>query len=362
MNTKPRIIQIGLLGIGLTVWLVTGGVLKKRGDFDFQPNVMHLKGSPYGRTLALAMRGPADVFWHRGEVHDDCGSECGQEGCEHDHSGCDHEAGGCEHEECEHEGCDHGEDPLPGGDSASELAAMAGRLSEEHAEHEAAEHGEHEDDPAAQEFTGVRDFLLDTIADMRKARHSRNNPRGEGRMHRAYVMGETQRRLALGFQMDPTNIACYGSYFMFLAEALARVEGEQGEEAVIRARRKAAMDLAKYTFGYCLNYQDEAPAMVTAATAAHDYLQIQMTGPDPSLAEFAEMLRILDGTIGRYEAIRAQMIEDGTWESFYIHRREEMEKAYSLVRVLRDADHTMYDRLKDSSVLAPVPQSGTVTR
>lgn len=361
MSTNVRITQTVLLVVGLATWVVIAGILKKGGDLDYQPNLLHLKGSPYGRTLALAMRGPADVFWHRGEVHDHDSEGCEEEGCDHDHSGCDHEQGECDHEGCDH--ADEAEGSPAAGDADLELAAMVDRLSEEDAGHEGCDHegcgeGDDEAEHPPAEFTGVRPFLLDTIAGMRAARHSRNNDRGETRLHRAFVMAETEKRLALSFQMDPTNIACYGSYFMFLAEALARVEGAEGEATVIRERRNAAMDLAEYTFGYCLNYQDEAPAMVTGAVAAHDYVQFRMSSPDPDIEELGEVLRILDSCIGRYEAIRAQMIEDGTWENFFIHRREEMEKAYSLVRVLRNVDHTVFQRLQGSSVALPKPTSG----
>jgi len=384
MNRKLLISQIVLLVVGVATWAVVGRILQKGGDLEFRPNVMHLKGSPYGRTLALAMRGPADVFWHRGEggLDHECGPGCdheshgesGHEGCEDE--GCDHDHGSCDHDQgiCDHEGCDHAEDTElaghadEGGGEAEEageaLASMMEKLAAEHAEHEAEHHQEEEDTGQTAEFEGVRPYLLDLIGEMRKAYHSRSNRRGESALHRAFVMGETQRRLALSYEMDPTNIACYGSYFMFLAEALTRVEGAEEEERVIQARLQAALRLSNYTVRYCLQYPDEAPAMVTGAVAAHDYLQIQFSVPDPDLEEAAKVLQILDQCTGHYEAIRAAMIEAGTWKNFPEHRRGDMEKAYRLVTVLRDADHTLLKRLSGGSVAVPEapPEDGVATR
>ena len=50
--------------------------------------------------------------------------------------------------------------------------------------------------------------------------------------------------------------------------------------------------------------------------------------------------------------MRAERIGDGTWERFFLHRREEMESAYSLVQTLRDIDHVVFERLKGGEVSA----------
>lgn len=392
MKRNTRITLIVLLVVGAATWTVVAAILKKSGDLAFQPNALHLKGSPYGRTLALAMRGPADVYWHRGEGGDEheCGPGCDHEshdesahdgcehaGCDHDHGvceheGCDHDEGICEHDHegcdhdhgvCDHEGCDHGDDGELAGhsddgsgesaDPGEALASLVDKLAAEHAEHEAEEHAAEDASGQGAGFEGVRPYLLDLIRDMRTAYHSRSNRRGESALHRAFVMGETERRLALSYEMDPTNIACYGSYFMFLSEALTRVTGSEGEERVIQARQQAALQLSNYTIRYCLRYPNEAPAMVTGAVAAHDYLQIQLSTPDPDLEEAEQVLRILDKCVGHYEAIREAMIEAGTWQNFPEHRRGDMESAFRLVTVLRDADRTVFKRLSGESVAVP---------
>ena len=65
-----RIIQLVVLVVGLGGGLYLTAGLKQSGKLDYRPNVLTLNGSPFGRTLALAMRGPVDVYWHRGNVHD----------------------------------------------------------------------------------------------------------------------------------------------------------------------------------------------------------------------------------------------------------------------------------------------------
>jgi hypothetical protein len=158
-------------------------------------------------------------------------------------------------------------------------------------------------------------------------------------------MGETQKRLKISYEMDPSNIACYGAYFLFLSEALARVEGEEEEAGVIQHRQDAALKLAHLTVAYCLEHADEAPAMLTAATASHDFLQIYFDRPNADLKLAGEFLQTLDSCLMRYQSLRRKMEEDGRWENFSIHRIGEMEGAYALVRKLRDLDHEIYSRL-----------------
>ena len=67
--TKTRWILVALLLGGSVAWVYSGKRLDRAGKLAYRPNVLCLKGSPFGRTIALAMRGPVDVYWHRGQVH-----------------------------------------------------------------------------------------------------------------------------------------------------------------------------------------------------------------------------------------------------------------------------------------------------
>jgi hypothetical protein len=254
-NSQTITIQLVLLVAGTIGWVWQGTVLKGDGKLDHEPNVLHLKRSPFGRTLALAMRGPVDVYWHRGEVHEHVEGEACAHGCEHAHgpecaSGCDHDHGG------EHEG-----------DLTAQFLAFQEEISPEAPD---PQHASEEEPP--QEFKGVRLFLLDRIDAMRTDYYSRTNHRVDTRFHKAYIMGEAQKRLAVSYKMDPSNLSGYGAYFLFLSEALARVEKQEGEDHVITIRRRAAHTLAHTTLEYCLNLRDEAPG--SAGTRSDPRLRV----------------------------------------------------------------------------------------
>jgi|GEM_PF-2169343 len=62
--------HLGVLTLGLAAWHFAGKRLQGDGLFEAEPNVLSLKGSPFGKTIAMAMQGPIDVYWHEGEAHD----------------------------------------------------------------------------------------------------------------------------------------------------------------------------------------------------------------------------------------------------------------------------------------------------
>jgi hypothetical protein len=199
---------------------------------------------------------------------------------------------------------------------------------------------------AAGQGSGLRQTLLERIGAMRRAYYSRTNTHGDTSMHKAFIMGEVQKRLKLSYEMDPSNVACYGAYFLFLSEAIARVEEDNAEPGMIRHRREAALQLAHFTVAYCLKLSDEAPAMITGAVAAHDFLQIYLEHPEANPDRAADFFKLVHYCLGRYELLRQQMVDDGRWEKLSVHRISEMESAYSLVRKVLELDHEMMSRLK----------------
>ncbi len=315
-------LQVALLTTGLVGWGLQTNRLLQGGQFIKGHNPLHLKQSPFGRTLSLAMRGPVDVYWHRGEPHEHHPGE------EHSH---DH-AHGHSH--------DHSHDHGPGDEAGvqagedADLDYLASLLEDEGSDHD---QGEGPTD-TTKEFTGIRPLMLDKIETMRKAYNSRTNRTAESPRHKAYIMGETEKRLAVGYEMDPRNPSAYGAYFLFKSEALARVEGQAGEGMVIRDRRSEASRLANQTQHYCWNFPKEAPAMITGASAAHDCLQMLSEDPDPDRTLVRFYLRRLELMLENYEAIRREMINNRSWQLFPAPRRSEMEKTHSLIKALREAD------------------------
>jgi hypothetical protein len=318
-------LQVALLTTGLTAWGLQARKLHKHGQFTktHNPlhlkethNPLHLKESPFGRTLSLAMRGPVDVYWHRGEPHEHPPGEEHSHSHPHSHSH-DHDADA---------GIQPGQD--------EDLDYLAKLLEDE--DHDHANDSDIVD--AAETFKGLRPLLLDKIEAMRTAYNSRTNRTAESRRHKAYIMGETEKRLKVGYEMDPRNPSAYGAYFLFKSEALARVEGQAGEGLVIRNRRDEARRLAHRTQHYCWNFPTEAPAMITGASAAHDCLQLLSEDPDPDLNSVRFYLSRLNLMLENYEAIRDAMLEDNSWKLFPAPRRSEMEKTHSLINALRQAD------------------------
>ncbi len=322
-------LQVALLTTGLTAWGLQARKLHKRGQFTktHNPlhlkethNPLHLKESPFGRTLSLAMRGPVDVYWHRGEPHEHPLGE------EHSHSH--------PHSHPHSHSHDHDDDAgIPAGQD-EDLDYLAKLLEDEDHDHA----NDSDVVNAAETFKGLRPLLLDRIETMRTAYNSRTNRTAESRRHKAYIMGETEKRLKVGYEMDPRNPSAYGAYFLFKSEALARVEGQAGEGLVIRNRRDEARRLAHRTQHYCWNFPTEAPAMITGASAAHDCLQLLSEDPDPDLNSVRFYLSRLNLMLENYEAIRDAMLEDNSWKLFPAPRRSEMEKTHSLIRALRQAD------------------------
>ena len=57
-----------LLGVALWCGFATRFNAEKK--LSYEPNPGSVKGSPYGKVLALAMQGPIDFYWHQGQTHE----------------------------------------------------------------------------------------------------------------------------------------------------------------------------------------------------------------------------------------------------------------------------------------------------
>ena len=337
-RSRLHFLQLILLAIGLAGWGFQANRLHREDKFVVEdPNVLHLKKSPFGRTLALAMRGPVDVYWHRGEPHEHPPGEEHSHGHDHGH-GHGHGHG---HSHGSKTGLKAGED--------AELDYLASLLEEDehsHHPHPDPEH-DHPHPPAPKirkEFEGVRPYLLDRIKAMRATYNSRTNRTAESRHHKGYIMGKMERKLKVGYELDPSNLAAYGLYFLFKSEALARVEGQADEDLLILDRQRQAHTLARKTLRYCSRFPTEAPAMITGASAAHDCLHMLSEEPEPDRQLAQRYLKSLDEMIRSYEAIRQRMKEQGRWEDFPPPRRDEMEKTHALNKALQRADIQYWSR------------------
>jgi hypothetical protein len=337
--------------------------MKRSGSFDHQPNFLHLKGSPYGRTIAYAMRGPADLYWHRGQVED------------HDHGGAQSEHLGLEaHEDDEplesviqkmklqadhHHDHDHGADHHDYGsdvdhhDHDSDADHHDHDSDADHHDHDSDadhhdhgsdvdhhDHGsdaDHHEDPAKREepqFGSLREELLYSIKGMRTTYYTRTNPNGDTPEMKAWRLGKAEKLLKLSYEMDPTNIICYGSYYLFLSESLSRLVGSDSEQARIQEGEERALKLSIATLAACGKFPDEPTAAITAASAASDaeILLRKSAHSKPGAAD--AMHGHFRQALQHYTIIRDQMISDGTWENYSVYRREEMESVFALMRCI----------------------------
>jgi hypothetical protein len=158
MNLPTIVINASLAVCGVALWSHGAARLAGDGEFDYRPNPLGLKMSPYGEVIALAVQGGIDSDWHGAEVR--TGSKKCSE-CGHDHGA---ETGTCAAGE-------DGASPDP-----SFIARIDGAVSE------------------------------------------RTNPRPATRGHKFYLRRQVEDRLRFAYELDPSNYANYNSYHLFLTE------------------------------------------------------------------------------------------------------------------------------------------------
>ncbi len=327
--------RFGVLALGLGIWHFAGKSLQEAGQYEREPNVLCLKGSPFGKTIAMAMQGPVDVYWHEGEAHDHVhapGESCSECDGGHEHASTDPSAGGGEessavaisigshdHEACADGECDHAEHATAGhqhapgesceGCDLDKINAIAASVTEKNS---------------------IRTMLLDKIQDLRAVQNTRHNPYANSKAHKYFIRREVEKKLMLTYRMDPTNYASYGAYFLFLSESSL----SDREESV-----RQAMRLSQTTVQYCLRDQDSDSALLTGAAAAHDVGQLLIrSGENEALAQAGQYLQVSEEFLNGFEQVALQMAFDGSWEKFSGYRRDEMADRARLLRKLVEAD------------------------
>ncbi|MDA0766376.1 MAG: hypothetical protein O3A87_03390 [Verrucomicrobia bacterium] len=334
--------HLGVLTLGLAAWHFAGKSLQSDGLFEAEPNVLSLKGSPFGKTIAMAMQGPIDVYWHEGEAHDhvhapgesctECDGGHGEEGTAQKAGLEDLEGaavaittGGEGHEACAHEGCDHadheavaeaGHSHTPGGScegcALEEVDARVASLTTR---------------------SSIRSQMLKQIQDWRAEENTRRNPYANTAAHKYFIRREMERKLMLTYRMDPTNYASYGAYFLYLSESSL-----SDREASI----KQALRLSQATVKFCLAEQESATALLTGAAAAHDAVQLLINTGDAEARRYAEQyVRVAEQCLEGFEQQALQMAFDGTWEKFSKLRQQEMTERARLVRKLVESDRKL---------------------
>lgn len=157
MNPRAVMIPSALAVAGVALWSFGAHKLAAGKDFDFQPNPLGIKQSPYGQVIALAVQGGIDSDWHG--VESASGKEHYCTDCGHSH--------GAEDESCKPK-------------ELSQPNSLLGRIE-----------------------TAVTE---------------RTNSRPPTPGHKFYLRRQVEDRLKFAYNLDPSNYANYNAYHLFLTE------------------------------------------------------------------------------------------------------------------------------------------------
>ena len=163
MSVSRQPVLIVLVALAGVAWAWQTIRLREAGKLDLVPNIASIGRSPYGKTLAMAIQGPVDAYWHKGrEPHHDHGPE-------HGHA--------------------EGEDGAPEDGGAGLVKA--------------------------------KEFL----EGMEAAVVNPNTPYGQSAAHEKYLHRQIERKLEVAYWLDPGNYANFNALALFLSEtALASRE------------------------------------------------------------------------------------------------------------------------------------------
>lgn len=319
---RSTLTTTGLALTGLGMMWYAGGKLQQKGGFDFQPNPLGLKASPYGQVIAMAIQTPIDADWHGGlEIHDspagaddhahhdhsdhDCdhhGPDCdhsGHETCTHDHSECEHAAPEHDHDShlCSDPGCGHDHGP-------AEPDSLLGRLSQ--------------------------------------AVTRRTNPNPPTAGHQFYLRREIEKKLRFAYELDPSHYANYNTYHLFL------VEPELGTSDETRAlSRDHANSLAEHTIRYCLRETVDPRPALTAASAAYNLLEGMFVSTEkPDTIEMRKQLAVIDFCLKRHFELLGESTSNGNWERLSEMRQSEVLERSNFALKLREAAEKTIVRLE----------------
>lgn len=312
-STTNKIAICCTLALGAGLWGAMAQKFNAEDQLSYEPNVACMKGSPYGKILALAMQGPIDFYWHEGSTHEDEAvlkaehkdDESCADGCD-DHTGHDHAQANSEHgENC---GCGaHGE----------EESILVTRIEQP-----------------------LHKRAKLQIKKMAASAHRRTNGQPISEAHKKYLQGVTEDKLRLAYELDPSNYTNYGNYHLFIATTTF------GKE---KADDSKAVRLARHTLEYCKKDNVDPASWITAGSAAYNiifhigryYKQFTVSEAKESLADF-------DLCISEYVRLRQDALESGRIVSE--KRLNEMEARVKYLGKLRQAQGVYMKRIMSTKM------------
>ena len=262
---KNNLYCVLIFFVGLALFVLVSRGLNEREAFDYTPNIVSIKGSPYGKVLAFALQGPIDRYWHQGAAHEDeevnnseqeAEGECSPDCEDHDHT----------------EG--HTED-CPCGVYEEELVQGGRALP-------------------------IRLRGKDLIKKMIAAGHRNTTDKPLSAERQKFLQGVTEDKIRFSYELDPTNYTNYSNYHLFLANSnIGRREADD----------LSALELSKKTIEASKRDLVDPASWLTASAAAYD-IAYRMTQEYEkySYQEHAQQLIEIENCIDKYEELCDQAI------------------------------------------------------
>jgi len=312
--------------LGVCLW---GGMARKldaENRFSHEPNVGCIKGSPYGKVLALAMQGPIDFYWHKGKSHEDevilaADKKSGHEHGEHCADSCDDHSG--------HDHVGHNHD------------APEQTHSGEHAEDCGCEvHGADANRVVAAQDKPLHIKAKMQIKKMAASAHRKTDGKPLSPAHQQYLQGVTEDKLRLAYELDPSNYTNYGNYHLFIATTtFGKSEGDDD----------AAVALARRTLEFCKKDQADPASWITAASAAYNIIcHIGRYYEGYTIPEAKAILAEFDYCKNRYVKLRSEATTTGL--NIPEKRLKEMDERVRYLTRLREAQGIYMKRVMSTQM------------
>jgi len=313
MNLRSSITTSALAIAGFGLWSYAGSQLKNSGTFEYDPNPLGLKRSPYGQVIAMAIQAPIDADWHGGlEIHD-MPPAAGES---------PDDAAACEDEHCDH---DHGHD------------------SQDHALAKNKEHKGCSDPDCTSDHGGSDPAPGSLIARLANAVAKRTNPHPPSPAHKFYLRQEIEKKLRFAYNLDPSHYANYNAYNLFITES--SLGTSEDTQDILNAH---AVRLADGTIRYCLRETTDPRPALTAASAAYNIFERGMLSKDkPSTAEMRQQLAVMDFCLSRHFQLLQEALDNGLWASLSPLRQQEVTDRSTFTLKLRDTAEKTIMRLEN---------------
>jgi len=262
--------------LGVALWCGFATHFDAEEKLNFEPNPGCVKGSPYGKVLALAMQGPIDFYWHQGQTHEHMITLNGQGKHAEDCTDCDHHDHSVQSKPSEHV---HGDDcGCPAHDTKPVVVER-------------------------DEKRPLRTLAKLKIEKMGASAHRKTNGEPLSPAHQKHLQSVIEDKLRLAYDLDPSNYTNYGNLHLFFATTTFG-KGEADDEK--------AIDLAKQTLEFCKRDKVDPSSWLTAASAAYNIVfHIGRYHERFTVAEAKASLAEFDHCMTNFNDLLAASVEQG---------------------------------------------------